>query len=730
MSAVPSRSETLADASWTGAAAAGAPAPDDDSGLQALVAAAAALDIAADARQIWHAHGRPERGFGGWDIRRAGLRLGLRSSELTVKPGRLALVTAPAIVQRRDGGGFAVLLAATAETVTILDPVAAERRSWSHATFAETFSRRIIVLARSRQAAAASRFGFGWFWPTIRKHAPRYRAVIVATIALHAFTLAGAKISEVVIDTVLVSRGLSSLEVLAIGLLGLALFDPLLSCWRAIIYAHVAGCVNSELSARLFRHLLSLPLGYFRARQSGDLIARVRELDQIRTFLTGSAPMTVLDLAFVGVFIAVMFAYAPQLTYVVLIAMALYFAIWLTIAPLLRRKVEAQYEKNAGNTAYLTEAVTGIETVKALAVGERFSGDFERHLAHYLRAAFATSMTGNWAGSAINLVQKCLAAVLLWFGVKLVMEGELSVGALVAFNALASHTTMPILRLAQIWPDFQHTSVSLRRLGVILGETGEATIGAGRSCLARLRGDIAFRAVTFRYTADGAEALRRLDLTIAAGETIGITGLSGSGKSTITKLIQRLYVPQSGQVLIDGTDLALADPATLRRQMGVVLQENVLFNGSIGENIALGNPLASPAQIERAAELAGALAFIKESPEGFQTQVGERGGLLSGGQRQRVALARALVGDPAILIMDEATSALDYESEAAIIERLPEIARGRTAIMIAHRLNGLRHCDRIIVLEHGQIIEEGSHDALLERGGRYAQLWALQSSDG
>lgn len=721
------QAETLADASWTAGASATALMPEHDSGLQALVAVAAELDIPVDAKQVWHAHGRHERAFDAWDIQRAALRLGLRTKDIAVRTRRLPMLSLPALICEKGTGHYAVLLEVSDEQCVVLDPITKQQRLLPVTSFEEHFSNRIILIARSaRGGVRAERFGFAWFWPTIKKHAPRYWKVIAATIAIHVFTLASAKISEVVIDTVLVSRGLNSLEVLVIALLGLALFEPLLSCWRSIIYAHVASCVNSELSARLFRQLITLPLSYFRARQSGDLIARVRELDQIRNFLTGSALMMVLDLAFVGVFIAVMFGYAPRLAVIVLISMAVYFLIWLAIAPLLRARVEKQYEKHAANTAYLTETVTGMETVKALAVGERFTRNWERQLATYLRSSFATNMTSNWAGSAINIVQKCVSALLLWFGVSMVMRGELSVGALVAFNALASHTTIPILRLAQIWPEFQHTSVSLRRLGDILDQKGETVIGAGRSSLKQIRGDIEFRKVTFRYTSDGVEALRRLDLKIRAGETLGITGLSGSGKSTITKLIQRLYVPQSGQVLVDGIDLGIADPATLRRQMGVVLQENFLFNGTIRENIALGNALAPQAQIEHAAALAGALDFIQSSPQGFETQVGERGALLSGGQRQRIALARALVANPSILIMDEATSALDYESEAAIVENLPEIVQGRTAIMIAHRLNGLRHCDRIIVLEHGEIIEEGTHENLVAKGGRYTELWALQ----
>jgi ATP-binding cassette subfamily B protein RtxE len=498
---------------------------------------------------------------------------------------------------------------------------------------------------------------------------------------------------------------------------------------RNFIFAHVASCVNSELSVRLFRHLVHLPLGYFGDRQTGEIIARVRELDHIRNFLTGSALMMVLDLAFVGVFLAVMYGYAPQLATITLISLFVFVALWMCVAPLLRVRVEQEYERNAENTAFLTEAVTGIETIKSLGYNARFRNDWEERLASQLKASFRSAMIGNWAGGGIGLIQKIFSALILWFGVHLVLDGELSVGQLVAFNMLSGHVTMPILRLAQIWQDFQHTGISIKRIGDILNERSENAAGAAKATLAKVQGSIELRKVTFRYSDEGREVLRRLDLKIEAGQKLGITGLSGSGKSTITKLVQRLYVPQSGQILVDGTDLAMVDPSTLRRQIGVVLQENFLFNGSISENILIANPSATQADVERVCHAAGASSFIEDLQYGYDTPVGERGGNLSGGQRQRIAIARALISDPAILIFDEATSALDYESEATIIKQLPEILKGRTALMIAHRLNSMQTCDRIIVMEKGEIIEDGTHDSLLSLdNGRYAQLWTLQTA--
>ena len=332
------------------------------------------------------------------------------------------------------------------------------------------------------------------------------------------------------------------------------------------------------------------------------------------------------------------------------------------------------------------------------------------------------------AGQGIDLVQKITAALLLWLGVGEVLNGRLSPGELVAFNMLAGHVTQPVLRLAQVWQDFQHTLIALRRVGDILDETPEHGNG-GLASVPALEGAIEFRHIRFRYQPDAPEVLANLSLSIEPGQFIGITGPSGCGKSTLTRLLQRLYVPQHGQVLVDNMDLAIADPVSLRRNMSVVLQESILFCGSIGDNIRICRPDASQAEVEQAAQLAGALGFIRELPEGFGQQVGEKGARLSGGQRQRIALARALLANPRILLLDEATSALDYESEAAIMANMAAIRQGRTLISIAHRLNTLRNADRILVMDKGQIVESGSHEALLARPGLYARLWHQQTGE-
>ena len=449
-------------------------------------------------------------------------------------------------------------------------------------------------------------------------------------------------------------------------------------------------------------------------------------MEHIRQFLTGSALTMLLDLAFIGLFIAVMFCYAAELSWLVLVTLMVYFLFWICVGPGLRNRVNRQFELGADNTAFLTEAVTGVETIKTSATESRFQNIWENNLAAYVKASFKATRYGIIAGQGISLIQKLSAALLLWCGVTLVLEGKLTPGELVAFNMLSGHVTQPILRLAQVWQDFQHTLISLRRVGDILDESGGSQYWWSGFLCQRWQVWLNFRGYVFAIKKDAPEVLRNLTVAVQAGEYVGITGPSGSGKSTLTKLLQRLYTPQNGQVMVDGVDLAIADPVQLRRRMSVVLQESVLFNGSVAENIRLVRPEATDEEVFRAARQAGAHDFISGMPHGYATQVGERGSRLSGGQRQRIALARALLSDPRILILDEATSALDYESEAAIVANMGSICKGRTVISIAHRLNTIRHADRILVVDKGKIVEQGHHDDLLQMQGIYAGLWNQQ----
>jgi ATP-binding cassette, subfamily B, bacterial HlyB/CyaB len=696
-----------------------------DPGLEALVTLLRFQGVAADHGQIRHRLG-PTR-VDAPEMLRCARDLGLKARAWRTDWSRLATTPLPAIASLRDGG-FLVLAKAGEDKVLVQSPQTFRPVLMSRHEFLAVWDGGLIsMVRRAGLSDMTRRFDITWFLGAIHKYRHLLGEVLVASFFLQMFALVSPLFFQVVIDKVLVHQSLSTLDVLVIGLLAIALFETVLGILRTYLFAHTTNRIDVELGARLFRHLLALPMAYFQARRVGDSVARVRELENIRNFLTSSALTLVIDLFFAFVFLGVMFFYSPLLTAIVLGAFPFYIAISAGMTPLFRRRLGEKFQRGAENQAFLVESVTGIETLKAMAVEPQMQRRWEEQLAGYVSASFRVLSLGNTASQGVQLINKVVTAGILYFGARLVIDGGLSVGELVAFNILASRVSAPVLRLAQMWQDFHQARLSIQRLGDILNTPAEPTYAAGRARLPAIRGSIRFDHVMFRYRIDGPQVLHDVSFDVPAGQTVGIVGPSGSGKSTFARLVQRLYVPESGRVLIDGMDLAMADPAWLRRQIGVVLQENVLFNRSVRENIALADPAMPMERVVAAARLAGAHDFILELGEGYDTVIGERGSTLSGGQRQRIAIARALVTDPRILIFDEATSALDYESERVIQQNMKEIARGRTVLVIAHRLSTVRTMDRIVTLERGRVVEDGTHDTLIKTGGRYASLHLLQA---
>ena len=527
-------------------------------------------------------------------------------------------------------------------------------------------------------------------------------------------------------DKVLVNKATTTLDVLVIGLVVIVLFESLLTSLRAYVFGHTTSRIDVELGAKLFRHLVQLPLEYFQARRVGDSVARVREQENIRSFLTGNALTVLLDVFFSFVFIAVMLFYSVPLTLIVLVSLPLYFGLSLAVVPILRRRLDVKFARGAENQAMLVETVTGIQTVKATALEPAFGKRWDTQLAAYVSASFKTQTLATVAHEGVNLIGKLVNAATLWYGAHLAMGNQLTVGQFVAFNMFAQRVAQPIKRMAQLWTDFQQTGISVARLDDILNTRTEVR-ATGAAQLPPLKGRITLDSVSFRYRPQNQVVLSNVSLAVKAGEVIGIVGRSGSGKSTLTKLVQRLYTPEAGRLLVDGIDISLIDAAQLRRQVGVLLQENLLFNRSVRENIAITDPAALLEHVIHVAQLAGAHEFISELTEGYDTVVGEQGSGLSGGQRQRIAIARALFTNPRILILDEATSALDYGSEAIIQHNMARICQGRTVLLIAHRLSSVRNAHRIVVLDKGAIVEVGAHDALVGKpDGLYARLWRMQ----
>ncbi|EEY3216281.1 TPA: enterohemolysin T1SS ABC transporter permease/ATPase EhxB, partial [Escherichia coli] len=531
---------------------------------------------------------------------------------------------------------------------------------------------------------------------------------------------------QVVMDKVLVHRGFSTLNIITIAFIIVIIFEVILTGARTYIFSHTTSRIDVELGAKLFRHLLALPVSYFENRRVGETVARVRELEQIRNFLTGQALTSVLDLFFSVIFFCVMWYYSPQLTLVILLSLPCY-VIWsLFISPLLRRRLDDKFLRNAENQAFLVEMVTAINTIKSMAVSPQMIAIWDKQLAGYVASSFRVNLVAMTGQQGIQLIQKSVMVISLWMGAHLVISGEISIGQLIAFNMLAGQVIAPVIRLAHLWQDFQQVGISVERLGDVLNTPVEKK--SGRNILPEIQGDIEFKNVRFRYSSDGNVILNNINLYISKGDVIGIVGRSGSGKSTLTKLLQRFYIPETGQILIDGHDLSLSDPEWLRRQIGVVLQENTLLNRSIIDNITLASPTVSMEQAIEAARLAGAHDFITELKEGYNTIVGEQGVGLSGGQRQRIAIARALVTNPRILIFDEATSALDYESENIIMKNMSRICKNRTVIIIAHRLSTVKNAKRIIVMDNGIISEDGTHKELVsKKDSLYAYLYHLQA---
>ena len=704
--------------------------PQLDTGLACLVMLLKYLNVSADPAQMRHVLGTGSNALTGQDIIRAAKQLGVKARRKTFSFSKLERAPLPAIGCAHNGDFF-ILAKVSVDQVLVQSPREEAPNVYDAADFEALWSGDLILLTtRESVAGQARKFDVSWFIPALVRYRGLLGEVLLASFFLQLLALLTPIFFQVVIDKVLVHKGLTTLDVMMLGLVVVSVFEVIMGGLRTFVFSHTTNRVDVELSSKLFRHLLQLPLGYFQSRRVGDSVARVRELETIREFLTSSSVTLFIDVFFIFVFLGVMYLYSPTLLLIVLISLPLYVIISAFITPPLRRRLDEKFQRGAENQAFLVESVTGVETLKAMAVEPQMQRKWEQQVAGYVATSFQANMLGNWGSQSVQLINKLTTAAILFFGATLAIAGTITVGQLVAFNMLASRVSQPVLRLAQLWQDFQQARISVQRLGDILNTPTEPQAQTGRSNLPTVKGQVEFDKITFRYRPDGREILRDVSLTIKAGEMLGIVGPSGSGKSTLTKLLQRLYVPQSGRVLVDGIDLAMVDPAWLRRQVGVVLQENILFNRSVRENIALADPGAPMDRVVAAAKLSGAHEFILELSEGYDTPIDERGGNLSGGQRQRIAIARALMPNPRILIFDEATSALDAESEEIIQSNLAKIAKGRTVIIIAHRLSAVRQANRIITIETGQITEEGDHTSLMQQGGRYATLYRKQMGLG
>ena len=650
----------------------------------------------------------------------------LKAEILKPLPDELREVPVPAIVKFK-GGSFAVMGVNNDEAVFLLDPNQAKPVALAKATFLEVWSGEILTLVpKLSWEQIRRRFNLDWFYSVILHYKRPFMEVGIATFFLQSMGIALPLFTQVVVDKVIGNDGMSTLNVLWISMIVFCIFQAVMGGIRTYLLNHTTNKLDAILGTRLFRHLISLPLPYYEHRRVGDTLMRVGALNSVREFLTGTTLTTILDVLFSIIFISFMLYYSVPLTLITLIVIPLYLVQNIWAMPIVRRKIEEVWRTGAAKQSFLIEAITGVQTVKALAIEPQFTKKWEGLLSRYVEATFNNAAFNIIIGSGSQMIQRISTLLILWYGGHMVMNGQFTLGQLIAFQMIAGQALTPLTKILSMWPNVQQMILSLDRLGDILHTRMEPVLREQQQNLPEVKGQISLENVSFRYRLDTPLALKEVNFTIEPGQKVGIVGRSGSGKSTLTSIIQRLYIPEAGKVIIDGVDLNEAEYRWVRHNIGVVMQDNYLFDGSIRDNIALAKPTARMDEVIYAAKMAGAHDFILELDEGYDTKVGERGAGLSGGQRQRVAIARALLTNPPILIFDEATSALDYESERTIMRNLDVIAKNRTMLIIAHRLTTVEKCDKIIVVDKGAVAEIGSHAELIAIDGIYKNLYEQQ----
>ncbi|WP_052469098.1 peptidase domain-containing ABC transporter [Pseudomonas massiliensis] len=624
-------------------------------------------------------------------------RLGLTGQYQRCDASCLNRQALPAIALGADGRAFIVAGVRPGEAL-IHDPLSGQSETLTLAGLAERWSGQLLLLRSARMALGSlARFDFTWFVAALVEHRKWLWQVLAAAFGLQLFALMAPLFFQAVMDKVLLHRNLHTLDILVIALVAVALLESALSAIRTYVLEHTAARIDAKLGSQLYRHLLALPLPYFQARPCGHLVARLGEVETLRHFLSAQTLGAIIDALFFLFFSAALFLLSPLLALVVLASLPLYLALALWLTPRLRQRLERQAAHGAAQQAFLLETLRGIDTVKTLAVEPQLKQRWASLQAKTLLAGFQAGNASALMQEAVGLVGKLTTAGVLGIGAWLVIHSSLSLGQLIAFNLLATRVAQPLQRLAQLWVHLQQAGIAMHRLADVLDAPREDTDPELKP-MPDVIGQVEFREVHFRYGPGEPLILKNFNLLVRPGEVIGIRGPSGCGKSTLALLLQNLQVPERGQVLIDGIDLATVQPVSLRQQVGVVTQDAVLLSRSIRENIAINDPGAPLDEVMAAAKLAGAHQFILKLPQGYDTLLHEGGGSLSGGQRQRIALARALFAKPRLLIMDEATSALDAEAEQHILDHMPEICRGRTVLIIAHRAQALKKAGRVINL--------------------------------
>ncbi|NJN14014.1 MAG: type I secretion system permease/ATPase, partial [Richelia sp. RM1_1_1] len=653
--------------------------------------------------------------------------MGLKAQLVEVPAVAVSKLPTPVLLSWQDT--FAILYHTTEKELTLAVPETGIVRKKTEAFIDIWGQDGQVLLLQSTPETPKKRFNLSWFLPSIKKHKAALIEVFIASLFVQLLGLANPLITQVIIDKVIIQNGINTLNVLGGLLIVIAIIEGIVTWLRTNLFVDTTNRIDLSLGTEVIDHLLRLPLRYFEKRPVGEISSRINELENIRSFLTGTALTVVLDAIFSVVYICVMILYSWLLTIVALATVPLFALLTFIFAPIIRSQTRTKAERNAETQSYLVEVVSGIQTVKAQNIELNSRWNWQTRYGKYISSSFRNVITSNTAGSLSNFLNKLSGLLLLWVGAYLVLKQEITLGELIAFRIIAGYVTSPLLRLIQLWQNFQETALSLERLADILDTPQESELaGKNNIPMPAIVGEIKYENVTFSFAKSSNLQLNGVSIEIPNGAFIGVVGQSGAGKSTLTKLIPRLYELDAGRILIDGYDISKVELYSLRRQIGMVLQDTLLFDTTIQENIALIVPDATPEEIVEAAHIACAHDFIMNLPNGYNTRVGERGSALSGGQKQRIAIARTVLQNPPLLIMDEATSALDYATERQVCSNLQAAFRGRTVLFITHRLATIKNADIILMMSQGKVAEQGTHDELMGMKGLYYCLYQQQEA--
>ncbi len=658
--------------------------------------------------------------------------IGFATRPVKASLDQLAKQQLPAIVHW-EGKHYIVVYEITKKHVIVADP-AIGQRTLSHEQFKQDWTGYALLLQPTvlLKDAKESTTPFWQFFELLKPHGLVMLEVFLASLFIQIFGLVTPLFTQLILDRVVVQRSELTLFAVGLGLLIFSLFRVAMTGLRQYLLDHTANRLDLAMIVGFIRHTLRLPLSFFENRYVGDIISRVQENRKIQRFLSGEALSILLDLITVFIYVGLMFWYSWKMALLALAIVPPFFLLALIATPFLQRISREIFNAHSNEGSYLIEALTGVRTVKSTAVEHTVRWHWEELLNKAIKTSFSGQVISNRLQIFSNSIEAVVTTGLLWFGAHLVIHNQLTIGQLVAFNMLLGNIIRPFQRLTVLWNQLQEVMIAVERINDVLDASPEEDLHiSARQSLPAIKGNIRFENVTFRYHPESdANVLQNLNFTVKSGQMVALVGRSGSGKTTISKLVLGLYPPSDGKISIDGHDITSISLRSLRQQVGVVDQDTFLFGGTIRENISLAHPGASLEEIIEAARLAGADEFIKKLPMGYETQIGEGGGMLSGGQRQRIAIARALLGNPRLLVLDEATSHLDTESERIIQKNLNSILKGRTTLVIAHRLSTVQNADLILVLDQGVLIESGTHAELMAQRGHYFYLNQQQLANG